>query len=107
MKNFALVIAFALLASVPASAAEISKAAPAMTPVKQTQEAIPLFVGPRPLPYPPRCYTLHGNSCPTSGATQACTDVCKNNLSCTCHNFYGGTYGTTFLGRYWVCDYEC
>jgi hypothetical protein len=36
MKNFALVIAFALLAVVPASAAEISKAAPAapaMTPV--------------------------------------------------------------------------
>jgi hypothetical protein len=36
MKNFALVIAFALLAVVPAPAAEISKAAPAapaMTPV--------------------------------------------------------------------------
>ncbi|HWM89411.1 MAG TPA: hypothetical protein VN493_01445 [Thermoanaerobaculia bacterium] len=110
MKNFALVIAFALLAAVPASAAsaaEISKPVPAMTPVKQTLEVIPLFQKGPIQPYPPRCYTLHGNSCPAAGATQACTDVCNNNLSCTCHNFYGGPYGTTFLGRYWVCDYEC
>ena len=105
MKNFALAIAFALLAAVPAPAAEIFKAAPAMTPANQTQEAIPLFGRPiQPVPY---CHTLHGNSCPTAGATRACTDVCNNNLSCTCYNFYGGPYGTTFLGRYWVCDYEC
>ena len=105
MKNFALVIAFALLAAVPASAAETSKAAPAMTPANQTEAAMLMFQRPiQPIPY---CHTLHGYSCPSAGATRACTDVCNNNLSCTCHNFYGGPYGTTFLGRYWVCDYEC
>lgn len=105
MKNFALVIAFALLAVVPASADETSKACLVMTPATQTQEAIPLVVGfPQPIP---RCYELAGDPCPTAGATQSCTDACRNNLSCTCRNFYGGTYGTTFLGRYWVCQHEC
>jgi hypothetical protein len=107
MKNFALVIAFALLAAVPASAAEICKAAPATTLGQQTQEAIPLFAGLiKPVPVP-RCYTLDGTSCPAAGATTACTDVCHNNLSCTCYNYYGGPYNTTFLGRYWDCYDEC
>ncbi len=78
MKNFALVIAFALLAAVPVSAAEILPATPAMTPAQQSQEVIPLFAG-IVLP-PPRCYTLDGTSCPTAGATKACTDVCQNAL---------------------------
>ncbi|HSG39495.1 MAG TPA: hypothetical protein VLE27_07630 [Thermoanaerobaculia bacterium] len=108
MKHFTLVIAFALLAAVPAPAAEIAEIfepAPAMTPANQTQGAIPLIVGfPQPIP---RCYALAGDPCPSAGTTQACTDVCGNNLSCTCRNFYGGTYGTTFLGRYWVCQHEC
>lgn len=102
MKRFALVIAFALLTAVPAFAAEISKTAPAMTPVKQTREAAPRsawFLDPVP-----RCYTLDGHSCQASGATQGCTDVCNNDLSCTCRDFY---YNSTYLGSYWVCDYEC
>jgi hypothetical protein len=109
MKNFALVIAFALLAVVPASAAEISKAAPAapaMTPVQQTQEAIPLFAGFIHQPVP-RCYAMEGTSCQTAGSTTACTDVCFNNLSCTCYDYYGGPYNNTFLGRYWHCNEEC
>jgi len=113
MKKLALAIAFVLLAAVPSSAAEISaeifQAVPAMTPavtpINQTQEAIPLVIGPiQPIP---RCYTMAGYSCPTAGVVKACTDACQNNLSCTCQNFYGGTYGTTFLGRYWVCRIEC
>lgn len=104
MKNFALVIAFALLAAVPVSAAEICQAAPAVTALEQAQEAIPLFVGPKPIP---RCYTVEGTSCSTTGATRTCTDVCQNLLSCHCYERWGGTYGTTFLGRFWDCLDEC
>jgi hypothetical protein len=108
MKNFALVIAFALLAVVPASAAEITKAAPAclaMTPVQQTQEATVLFASfHEPVP---RCYAMEGTSCQTAGSTTACTDSCSYNLSCTCYNYYGGPYNNTFLGRYWHCNEEC
>ena len=102
MKNFAFVIAFALLAAVPASATEICQAAPAVTSEKQIQEAIPM--GPQPIP---RCYTVEGTSCSTTGATRTCTDACRNMLSCTCYERWGGTYGTTFLGRYWDCLDEC
>jgi hypothetical protein len=102
MKNFALVTAFALLAAVPASAAEIFKAAPAMTPVRQSQQVIPRFV--ENFESVPRCYTLHGYSCGPSGATQACTDACNYDLSCTCRDFY---YNMSYIGSYWICDYEC
>ena len=106
MKNFALVIAFALLATVPASAAEISQAAPA-TPALELPAQIPapVFDGPKPLA--PYCSTLQGTSCPAAGATTACTDVCHNQLSCTCYNIYAPPYYITVIGRYWGCDYEC
>jgi hypothetical protein len=109
MKNFALVIAFALLATVPASAAEISKAAPAMTPEQQTQEAIPLGAGIQPeiIQPVPRCYTLDGNSCSNPWETRACTDACQNQLHCTCEPYYGGPYYNTIIGYYWRCDWEC
>jgi len=109
MKNFMLVIAFALLAALPASAAEsseISKAAPATTLAQQTPDMTPLFAAIIHVPVP-RCYTLHGTSCSSTGATTPCTDACNYNLSCTCQNYYGGPYGTTLIGRYWICDYEC
>lgn len=108
MKNFALVIAFALLAAVSASAAETSQAAPtapAMTLENPAQGAAPLFLGIHQLP--PRCYTLQGTSCPTAGSTTACTDACSNNLSCTCYNYYGGPFNQTIIGRYWLCMEEC
>jgi hypothetical protein len=103
MKNFALVIAFALLAAVPASAAEISKAAPVTTLEQQTQGAAPLFKGVKPvlLPY---CSTLQGDSCPAPGTTKACTDICHRQLSCTCRTFYSN--GTP-SGNYWDCNPEC
>lgn len=108
MKNFVLVVAFALLATVPALAAEISKAAPT-TPAleQQAQGTTPVFEANfirMPTPY---CSTLQGTSCPTAGTTTACTDVCNNQLSCTCYNVYGPPYYTTIVGRYWYCDYEC
>lgn len=110
MKKLVLVIALVLLAAVSASAAENSPApaapaAPALALDQLTTEAAPLFLAVlKPIPY---CSTLNGTSCPSAGATTSCTDVCHNNLSCTCYNYYGGPYGTTFLGRYWYCDYEC
>lgn len=117
MKNFAFVIAFALLAAVPASAAEMAsateitsaveapQAAPAMTPANQTQDLIFLLAGPRPLL--PRCYTVEGTSCSTTGATRTCSDACGNTLGCHCYERWGGTYGTTFMGRFWDCLDEC
>ena len=107
MKKLVLVIALVFLAGLPMFAAENSpaQAVPAMTFDQQTTEAIPMLIGIiKPIQY---CSTLHGTSCPSAGATTSCTDVCHNNLSCTCYNYYGGPYGTTFLGRYWYCDYEC
>jgi len=109
MKNFALVIAFVLLAAVSASAAEISKAAPATPALEQPTQGAPLlfeanFKVPVLTPY---CSSLHGTSCPAAGATTACTDVCHNQLSCTCYNIYAPPYYVTVVGRYWYCDYEC
>jgi hypothetical protein len=110
MKKLALVIVFALLAAIPASAAEIptaaptDPAAPAMTPAQPAGDLIFLVGGIQPIP---RCYTIDGTSCTTTGATKACTDACHNSLSCTCYERWGGTYGTTFLGRYWRCSVEC
>jgi hypothetical protein len=107
MKNFALGIAFALLATVSASAAEISKAAPATPPHEQlTQGTTPLFEA-NFKEITPYCSTLQGTSCPVAGATTACTDVCNNQLSCTCYNIYAPPYYITVTGRYWGCDYEC
>ena len=108
MKNFALMIAFALLAAVPASAAEIAKAAPAapaMTLEHPAQGPAPLFLGIHQIT--PRCYALQGTSCQGAGSTTACTDVCNNNLSCTCYNYYGGPYNQTIIGQYWLCNEEC
>lgn len=108
MKKFALVVAFVLLATVPLSAAEISQAAPATTPLlQQIQGATPppLFKGPGPLV--PRCYTLDGTTCSRAGATTPCTDVCNNQLSCTCYNVYAPPYYVTVIGSYWSCNQEC
>ncbi len=105
MKNFALMIAFALLATVQASAAEISTAAPATPTLEQlTPGRTPQFAAFRPVPY---CSTVQGTSCPAAGATTACTDVCHSQLSCTCYNIYAPPYYIIVIGRYWGCDYEC
>lgn len=107
MKKFALAVAFVLLATVPASAAEIPKAAPATTPLLQQIQGAPppLFKGPHQLI--PRCYTLAGTSCSSAGATTPCTDVCNNQLSCTCQNIYAPPYYIIVIGHYWLCDQEC
>jgi hypothetical protein len=98
MKTFALGVALALLAltlTIPTSAAEISKAAPATTLEQQTTEFIPPFE----LMFRQRCSVLQGTSCPTVGATMACTDACSDLLSCTCISFNGS--------RFWNCSIEC
>ena len=106
MKKFALVAAFVLLAAVPVSAAEIANAAPATTPLLQQIEGpAPLFKGIKPLT--PYCSTLQGTSCSSAGATTPCTDVCHNQLSCTCYNIYAPPYYVTVIGHYWSCDQEC
>jgi hypothetical protein len=102
MKNFALLVALALLAlTVPASAAEISKAAPATTLGQQTGGVVPPFeLKFRPLT--PRCSAAQGTSCTTAGATMGCTDVCNNQLSCTCSYNYSNP-----SVLFWNCDWEC
>jgi hypothetical protein len=101
MKNFALMVAFALLPlAVPASAAEISKAAPATTLEQITGQAPPLEMM-RP-PLTPYCSAVQGTSCTTVGATTPCTDVCSNQLSCTC----GYNYSNPNV-KFWNCDWEC
>jgi hypothetical protein len=106
MKNFALVVALALFAlTVPASAAEISspessKAAPAMTLEQQIEGTVPPaleLIGPV---FWPRCADVHGTSCTSLGSKKACTDVCSNQLSCTCTNYYSS-------GLRWRCNQEC
>jgi len=105
MKKFALVVAFVLLATVPVSAAEISKVEPATTPLlQQIQGTPPLFKGPHLIP---RCSSLAGTSCSSAGATTPCTDVCNNQLSCTCYNVYAPPYYVTVIGHYWSCNQEC
>jgi hypothetical protein len=106
MKKLALLIAVALLAlTVPAAAAEVSEAVPEAAPVAPVQqqigEPLPLLlaIGPAPV-FTPYCHTIHGTTCTAQvGAKRSCTDVCGNNLSCTC---------TAYAGKkYWWCQYEC
>jgi hypothetical protein len=107
MKNFALLVAFALLAfAVPASAAETSKAvpekaAPATTLELQIEGSVPPVEMIRP-PILQYCSAVQGTSCSTVGSTQACTDVCSNHLSCTCTYYYSNP-----SVHFWNCDWEC
>jgi len=106
MKNFAFVTALALLPlAAPASAAEISSAAPATALEQQTKGP----VSPVEMMYPPPpllqyCSAVQGTSCTTAGSTKACTDVCNDQLSCTCSYYYYSPYSYTLL---WNCDWEC
>jgi hypothetical protein len=104
MKSFT--FAFVLLAlAIPASAAEISTAAPAMTPVQQAVGTVtPLELGSKILP--PRCWTLQGTSCSSFGSTTACTDDCQNRLSCSCTYYYTYPYGHP-SDLFWNCSLEC
>jgi hypothetical protein len=101
MKYFAFVIAFALLAlAAPASAAEISKAASATTLQQQIEgRPAPLELFRQPIP---RCSAIQGTSCTSVGSTTPCTDVCNNQLSCTCSYYY-----STPIQQLWNCDWEC
>ncbi|HEX7180338.1 MAG TPA: hypothetical protein VF756_00740 [Thermoanaerobaculia bacterium] len=76
MKSFALLAAFALLAF-----------------------AVPSSAKPPLLQY---CLAVQGTSCTILGATMGCTDVCSNQLSCTCVYDYGNP-----SVWYWNCDWEC
>ncbi len=100
MKNFALLLALVLLAfTAPASAAETSNACPETTLEQQTEGPVaPLeMIRPILIPY---CSAVHGTACTSQvGTKKACTDVCHNQLSCTC-TAWGG-------GKYWYCDQEC
>jgi len=59
----------------------------------------------------PRCYVVDGTSCPSPGATQNCTDVCNNQLSCTCVDYgthqYPSYYPSDPSTWFWDCDWEC
>ncbi|MES1243254.1 MAG: hypothetical protein ABUT39_16705 [Acidobacteriota bacterium] len=95
MKRFAFAVVLVLVAfAVPVSAEEMSKAAPT-TPLLQQIEgaAQPVERIPPLIPY---CSAVQGTSCTTVGSKRSCTDVCHNQLSCTCTS-----------AHYWSCMYEC
>ncbi len=102
MKNFALVVAVALLAlAVPASAGEISEAAPQMTPAQQIEAPLsPIDLGITPVPVAPSCDNVNSLACPSAGATTVCRDGCGYKVTCVC---------TTHVGplKYWVCGWQC
>lgn len=106
MKKFALLAVFALLlAALPASAGEVSPA-PVVAPVTLDQ-ILEGTVTPQnkikpPIVIIPFCWQVQGTTCTSVGATRPCTDVCNNNLSCTCTYYYSNP---SF--RFWNCDYEC
>jgi hypothetical protein len=104
MKNFALVLAFALLPiAVPGSADESSTVAPATTLKQQIEGPVaPLDMMYPPPPLVQRCSAVQGTSCTTVGSTQPCTDVCNNQLSCTCSYYYSNPNV-----YFWDCDWEC
>lgn len=95
MKKFAFVVALVLVAfAVPVSAEEMSSATPLMTALEQIKAPIqPVEMIPPLIPY---CSVVQGTSCTTVGSKRSCTDVCHNNLSCTCTS-----------AHYWYCMYEC
>jgi hypothetical protein len=102
MKYFALLVAVALLAlAVPASAAE--------NPTVSTVDLATIFEQPAeggqstPIDLVPvlipRCSSVNGTSCPARSGPRSCTDVCHNQLSCTCI-YYSGAWR-------WRCQQEC
>ena len=99
MKSFALLVALALFAlAAPVWAAEDPTIASEATLEQQTEGPVaPLFMIPQLIPY---CSTVHGTACVAPvGTKKSCTDVCRNNLSCTCTVWNGA--------KYWYCQQEC
>ncbi|HSG39019.1 MAG TPA: hypothetical protein VLE27_05230 [Thermoanaerobaculia bacterium] len=61
--------------------------------------ALPVSAGPTLIQY---CSVVNGTSCTTVGAKKSCTDVCGNNLSCTCTYYYSNP-----SVKFWYCQQEC
>ena len=101
MKNFALVVAVALLAlAVPASAGEISEIAPLTTLTPQIEGPLsPIDLGITPVPTQ-SCDNVNSLACPSAGATTVCRDGCGHQVTCVC---------TTYVGtlKYWSCGWQC
>lgn len=98
MKRFAFVAAFAFLAlTIPASAAEVSEAAPATTLQQLETEN---FLASLKIKMP--CSFIEGTSCPYAGNTQTCYDVCGYAVSCTCT-----AYSPNPNYRFWRCGWQC
>ena len=91
MRHLPALALFAL--TVPASAAETSQAAPAVTPEHQIEGPLPMLERViKPVPF---CSTVTG-TCSPIGSTTACTDICGDHLSCTCISLH-----------LWFCQQEC
>jgi hypothetical protein len=100
MKNLVLLVALALFAlTVPASAAETAKGAPAVTSPSQAAAFPDLARIIKPVP---GCAASQGTSCTTLGSTMACTDVCHDKLSCTCVSSFSNP-----SVHVWSCQAEC
>jgi len=102
MKNFAILVAVALLAlAVPASADEISDAAFLTTLAQQVEAPLPpIDLGIKPVPTRPSCDNVNSLPCSSAGSTTVCQDGCGFSVTCVC---------TTHVGtlRYWVCGWQC
>ena len=101
--KFAFALAFALFALVlPTSAATAPEVASAPVQANISDSA------PAPIPLIPQylrqyCWDVEGTTCSPVGSTTGCTDVCFNQLSCTCRSY-------VWLGqtvRYWDCQEVC
>jgi hypothetical protein len=102
MKNFALLVAVALLAlAVPAAAGEITETAPLMTPAQPVEALLsPIDLGITPVPVPPSCDIVNSFACPTVGTTKVCRDGCGFPVTCVCTKHIGNL-------RFWVCGWQC
>jgi hypothetical protein len=102
MKKFVLLVALALLAlAAPVSAAEPVACTPTTTLDQQAGGLVPQPIDRIP-PLIQYCSVVNGTSCTTVGAKKACTDICHNQLSCTCTYFYSNP-----SVKFWYCDQEC
>jgi hypothetical protein len=101
MKSLAFVAALALLPlAAPASAAEISTAAPVPTLQQQIGMSAPLDL--LKLSPAQSCSVVRDTSCSRSGSTTPCFDACNDQFTCICTPSPANP-----RVLFWSCPVEC
>ncbi len=101
--KLALMLALALFAlTLPASAAAAPEGSSSSVQANVSDSA------PTPIPLIPKfllqyCWDVEGTTCSPLGSTKGCTDVCFNQLSCTCRSYTW--WGQTT--QVWDCQEPC